>query len=63
MLYLGELNSTQEAAWQKTVELVDPEQPEAQQVALFPEDRAPDPIDVGDIPRSEERRVGKECRL
>lgn len=50
VLYLGELNSTQEAAWQKTVELVDPEQPEAQQVALFPEDRAPDPIDVGDIP-------------
>jgi hypothetical protein len=37
VLYLGELNSTQEAAWQKTIELVDPEKAQAQQVALFPE--------------------------
>jgi len=50
VLYLGELNSTQEAAWQKTIELVDPEKAQAQQVALFPEDRAPDPIDFSDVP-------------
>lgn len=50
VLYLGELNSTQEAGWQRTIELVDPEKPEAQQVALFPADRAPDPIAVSDVP-------------
>lgn len=50
VLYLGELNSTQEAAWQKTIALVDPEKAEAQQVALFPEDRAFDPIDISDVP-------------
>lgn len=50
VLYLGELNSSQEAAWQKTIELVDPEKAEAEQVALFPEDRAPDPIDLSDVP-------------
>lgn len=43
VLYLGELNGNQEAAWRKTIELVDPERSEARQVALFPEDRAPDP--------------------
>ena len=50
VLYLGELNSTQEAAWQKTIGLVDPEKAEAQQVALFPEDRAFDPLDISDVP-------------
>ena len=50
VLYLGELNHSQEAAWQKTIGLVDPEIPQAQQVALFPEDRAPDPIEPSDVP-------------
>ena len=50
VLYLGELNSTQETSWQKTIELLDPEKPMVEQVALFPEDRAPDPIDVSDVP-------------
>ena len=50
VLYLGELNGSQESAWQKTIDLIDPEKPEAEQVALFPEDRAPEPIDVRDVP-------------
>ena len=50
VLYLGELNSSQEAAWQRSLNLVDPEQTVAQQAALFPEDRALEPIHPGDVP-------------
>ena len=49
VLYLGELNGTQEASWRKTIEVLDPEQTAVQQVALFPEDRAPEPMDVSDV--------------
>jgi transposase len=42
VLYLGELNGRQEAAWRKTVELLGQEDAAApQQVALFPEEHAP----------------------
>ena len=49
VLYLGELNGSQESAWQKTVDLIDPEKPEVERVALFPEDRAPKTIYVRDV--------------
>ena len=39
-LYLGELNDSQRAGWQHAVEAFD-EKGEAQQLKLFPEDRAP----------------------
>lgn len=41
VLYLGELNGSQEASWRKTVEVLGEEEEAPQQVALFPEEHAP----------------------
>ena len=41
VLYLGEINDSQKAAWEKTISVFDETQGQEQQVALFPEDRAP----------------------
>jgi len=41
VLYLGEINSSQESAWRKTVDLLEAGQPVPRTVALFPEERAP----------------------
>jgi hypothetical protein len=41
VLYLGELNGRQSAAWRKTIELVDPESPGPRQVELIPEEVGP----------------------
>jgi len=41
VLYLGEINSSQQAAWRKTIEIFEAGSPQARTVALFPEDRAP----------------------
>ena len=41
VLYLGEINSSQEAAWRKTIEVLEAGQPRARTIALFPEERAP----------------------
>ena len=50
VLYLGELNGRQEAAWRKTVELFgeDPNQPS--QVALFDENHLPSVVAEGEVP-------------
>ena len=50
VLYLGELNGRQEAAWRKTVELFgeDPTQPS--QVALFDENHLPSVVAEGEVP-------------
>jgi len=45
VLYLGEINDQQQAAWEKTVEVFEHGQPQPRTVALFPEDR---PIAVED---------------
>jgi len=45
VLYLGEINDQQQAAWQKTVEVFEYGQPQPRTVALFPEER---PIEVED---------------
>jgi transposase len=42
VLYLGELNGRQEASWRKTVEVFGEEEAAPQQVALFPEEHAPE---------------------
>jgi hypothetical protein len=42
VLYLGELNGRQEASWRKTVEVFGEEEASPQQVALFPEEHAPE---------------------
>lgn len=45
LLYLGEINDTQKAAWTKTIDAV--EERQHRQVALFPEDRdIPDGVDL-----------------
>ena len=39
VLYLGEINDSQQAAWEKSITVFAEGQSEPQQVALFPEDR------------------------
>jgi hypothetical protein len=39
VLYLGEINSTQELAWRKSIEVFQDGQERPTTVALFPEDR------------------------
>src|SRR5271156_1197649 len=40
VLYLGEINSSQELAWRRSIEVLDESAPaEPQTIALFPEDR------------------------
>jgi hypothetical protein len=41
VLYLGEINSSQQAAWRKTIEVFETGSAKARTVALFPEDRSP----------------------
>jgi transposase len=46
VLYLGEINDSQRAAWQKCIEVFDEEQGQSRQCALFPEDRTPAASDI-----------------
>jgi hypothetical protein len=49
VLYLGEINDSQRAAWQKSIAVFDEQEGRVRQCALFPEDRAPlgnDPLAV-----------------
>src|SRR5574337_714514 len=93
VLYLGEINDAQRAAWCKTIEVVEAGSRAARQMAIFPEDRPAPELDCAVVQvrldrlrlerprqwgacwlalelwkalaldaRSEERRVGKECR-
>lgn len=39
VLYLGEINSSQELAWRKTIEVLEQDCPSPRTLALFPEDR------------------------
>lgn len=39
VLYLGEINSTQELAWRKSIEVFEEGQVRPSTIALFPEDR------------------------
>ena len=42
LLYLGEINDSEHAAWTRAIEAVD-EHDHTRQIHLFPEDRTPDP--------------------
>lgn len=46
VLYLGEINDQQQAAWQKTIEIYEQGQAQPRTVALFPEDRTPEVKDA-----------------
>src|ERR1700693_4212560 len=48
VLYLGEINDSQRAAWCQTIQAFDESGPAGRQVALFPEDRVPPLLD-GDV--------------
>jgi len=41
VLYLGEINSSQQAAWRKTIDVCESGSTKARTVALFPEERSP----------------------
>jgi transposase len=41
VLYLGEINSSQQAAWRKTIDVFETSSSRARTVALFPEERSP----------------------
>ena len=45
VLYLGEINDSQRAAWCQTIEALDERGQRAKQIALFPEDRATPTLD------------------
>ena len=45
VLYLGEINDSQRAAWCRTIEAFDEAGQDARQIALFPEDRAAPTLD------------------
>jgi Transposase DDE domain len=45
VLYLGEINDSQQAAWCRSIEVLDEDQSAWAQVALFPEDRAVPALD------------------
>jgi transposase len=52
VLYLGEINSSQERAWRKSIEVLDETQQAAPRtLALFPEDRCEAVVDDGSIVR------------
>jgi len=50
VLYLGEINDSQRAAWRKTIEVFEEGAPQPQTLSLFPEDAAP-PVDDASIVR------------
>ena len=46
VLYLGEINDSQRAAWQKSIAVFDEQQGQTRQCVLFPEDRTPPVTDT-----------------
>jgi Transposase DDE domain len=45
VLYLGEINDNQQAAWCRSIEALDANSPDRRQIALFPEDRTAPALD------------------
>ena len=69
VLYLGEINDGQEAAWRKTVEVFDEPKKETRQLSLFPSDRPipPEEVNALSVVLTERRRLHPrsfgDCRL
>ena len=60
VLYLGEINDSQQAAWQKSIEVFDEQQGQSRQCALFPEDRSPILGDAAPVQiRLDQLRLGR----
>lgn len=49
VLYLGEINDSQQAAWQKAIAVFDEQDGQSRQCALFPEDRTPPSTDIAAV--------------
>ena len=65
VLYLGEINDSQRAAWYRSIEVVAGKSG-SRQMALFPEDREPPPLDcevvkinVADVPLHDPHQWGR----
>ena len=59
VLYLGEINDAQQAAWRKTMEVFDEDQQDYRNLSLFPEDR---PIPADAVDSLQVRLSGLELR-
>jgi transposase len=59
VLYLGEINSSQEQAWRKSVEVFDERTEQSHSLSLFPEDR----VDAGVVDESVVRLCLSQLRL
>jgi transposase len=59
VLYLGEINSSQERAWRKSVAVLDERTEQSRSLSLFPEDR----IDEGEVDESVVRLCLSQLRL
>ena len=69
VLYLGEINDSQQAVWRKTLEVFDEDRRECRQLSLFPSDRPIPPdalnavsVDLSEIKLRNARRFG-DCWL
>src|SRR6185312_13330742 len=52
VLYLGEINSSQQLAWRKSIEVLDDEQPQSTRtIALFPDNRCEAVVGEEDVVR------------
>jgi hypothetical protein len=51
VLYLGEINSSQERAWRRSIEVLDEGTRAARTLALLPEDRCEGVVDDGSVVR------------
>ena len=49
VLYLGEINDSQEAAWRKTIQVFDERKKQYEQLSLFPSDRPIPPDEVNTL--------------
>ena len=51
VLYLGEINSSQQAAWRKSIDIISERDSQMRQASLFDEDNAPETVDDSQIIR------------
>jgi hypothetical protein len=63
VLYLGEINDSQEAAWRKTISVFDERRQRSEQMSLFPSDRPipPDEANAVSVVLSELRLLRPRC--
>ena len=64
VLYLGEINDSQEAAWRRSIEVFDEQKQDHRQISLFPDDRPIPPDEVNGLSlRLSEMRLERPRRF